>query len=169
MLPHSARHSASALGPHPSALFSRQSPVPSPQYPPLSRTKQVHRVPIFDSSSYTFSAYAAPVFLTALLMLAFGVRVMVRRSSRVSVAFFGISVACAVWLLAFTLMYSTREESIALFWAHIAYLGVPFIAPAVYQFTVEMLRINHQRRLETWQGWLLAAVISVIRVKNSLL
>jgi hypothetical protein len=126
-------------------------------------------VPIFDSSSYIFSAYAVPVFVTALLMLAFGLRVMTRRLSRVSVAFFGMTTACGVWLLAFTGMYSTREESVALFWAHVAYFGVPFIAPAVYQFSVEMLRIHKKRRLETYQGWLLGGSFAVIGIKTSFL
>jgi diguanylate cyclase (GGDEF)-like protein/PAS domain S-box-containing protein len=126
-------------------------------------------VPIFDSTSYSFSAYAVPVAITAVLMLAFGARVMIRRWSRVSVAFFGMTAAAFVWLVAFTLMYSTREESIALFWARVAYLGVPFIAPGVYQFSVELLRINPQRRLETLQGWLLALFFSIIGVKTGLL
>jgi diguanylate cyclase (GGDEF)-like protein/PAS domain S-box-containing protein len=126
-------------------------------------------VAIFDSTSYSFSPYAVPVFVTALLMLAFGVRVLVRRWSRVSLALFSMTAACAVWLFAFTFMYSTREESVALFWAHVAYLGVPFIAPAVYQFTVEILRINVLRRLETWQGWLLGGFFAIIGIKTSLL
>ena len=126
-------------------------------------------VAIFDSTSYSFSPYAVPVFVTALLMLAFGARVLLRRWSRVSVALFSMTAACAVWLFAFTFMYSTREESVALFWAHVAYLGVPFIAPSVYQFTVEILRIHGLRRLETWQGWLLGGFFSLIGMRTSLL
>src|SRR5260221_435890 len=136
----------------------------------LSPRKQtVTGVAIFDSTSYGFSPYAVPVFVTALLMLAFGVSVLLRRWSRVSVALFSMTAACAVWLFAFTFMYSTREESVALFWDHVAYLGVPFIAPSVYQFTVEILRINGVRRLETWQGWLLGGFFSLIGMRTSLL
>lgn len=102
-------------------------------------------------------------------MLAFGVHVMARRFSRVSVAFFAMTAAAATWLLAFTMMYSTTDEATALFWARIAYLGVPFIAPAIYQFTIEMLRITQQRRVESIQGWIIATLFSAMAVRSSLL
>jgi diguanylate cyclase (GGDEF)-like protein/PAS domain S-box-containing protein len=126
-------------------------------------------LPAAESSAYAFTPYAIPVAATAALMLAFGVHVMVRRFSRVSLSFFGMTAAAATWLLAFTAMYSTADEQVATFWAHVAYLGVPFIAPAIYQFTVEMLRISQQRRIESYQGWILGALFSFLGVRTSLL
>src|SRR6266550_3637149 len=115
-----------------------------------------------DAASYGFSAYAVPTAVTALLMLGFGASVLARRVSRVSLSFFALTLAAAIWEMAFTLMYCARDASTALFWSRMAYLGVPFIAPAVYHFTVEMLRIARERRNEKYVGWLLALIFAAL-------
>src|SRR5256885_909206 len=122
-----------------------------------------------DAAAYGFSAYAAPTLLTALLMLGFGVSVLARRISAVSLTLFSLTLAAAVWLLAFTFMYSARSAATALFWSRMAYLGVPFIAPAVYHFTVEILRITRRRRTVKYMGWLLALIFAVLAAGTDLL
>jgi len=101
---------------------------------------------LLDRGAYAFSPYAIPTAVTTALMLLFGVAVLLRRPSRVSAAFFGLTAFASVWLFAFTFMYSSRDAEHALFWSRIAYFGVPFIAPVIYQFAVEMLRIMRLRR-----------------------
>jgi diguanylate cyclase (GGDEF)-like protein/PAS domain S-box-containing protein len=113
-------------------------------------------VPIWDPAAYAYSPYAIPAALTTLLMLLFGARVATRRFSRVSVAFFGMTLVVAIWQFAFTFMYSATDARVAGWWARIAYLGVPFIAPAIYQFTIEMLRIRKKRRVPASVAWILA-------------
>jgi len=115
---------------------------------------------LLDRGAYVFSPYAIPTAVTTALMLLFGVTVLMRRISRVSTAFFSLTIFAAVWLFAFTFMYSARDAAHALFWARIAYLGVPFIAPAIYQFTVEMLRIMRLRRVAVIAAWLLGVLFS---------
>ena len=119
---------------------------------------------LLDRGAYVFSPYAIPTAVTTALMLLFGVAVLMRRISRVSAAFFGLTLFASVWLFAFTFMYSARDAEHALFWARIAYFGVPFLAPAIYQFTVEMLRIMRLRRVAVVLGWLLAAVFSATAI-----
>jgi diguanylate cyclase (GGDEF)-like protein/PAS domain S-box-containing protein len=118
-------------------------------------------VPIWDPAAYAFSPYAIPAAVTTLLMLVFGTRVAFRRFSRVSVAFFGMTLVVAIWQFAFTFMYSATDARVAGWWARIAYLGVPFIAPAIYQFTIEMLRIRKKRRVAAAVAWLLAIASSL--------
>jgi len=115
---------------------------------------------LLDRGAYVFSPYAIPTAVTTALMLLFGVAVLLRRPSRVSAAFFSLTIFASVWLSAFTFMYSARDKEHALFWARIAYFGVPFLAPAIYQFTVEMLRIMRLRRAAVMFAWLLAAFFS---------
>ena len=79
-------------------------------------------------------------------MLVFGTSVLARRMSRVAAAFFSLTAAASVWLIAFTFMYCAKDAATALFWSRAAYLGVPFLAPAIYHFTAEMLRIGKARR-----------------------
>jgi diguanylate cyclase (GGDEF)-like protein/PAS domain S-box-containing protein len=116
------------------------------------------------SAVYTFTPAAIPFALTAILILAFGVRVLFRRFTSVSAAFFTMTAVVAIWMAAFTFMYSTRDAATALRWARRAYLGVPFIAPAVYWFTVEILRIERRRRLANVFAWSGAAIFSTIAV-----
>jgi diguanylate cyclase (GGDEF)-like protein/PAS domain S-box-containing protein len=116
------------------------------------------------SAVYAFSPSALPVALTAVLILAFGLHVLLRRFTSVSAAFFVLTGVVAIWMAAFTGMYSARDAQTALGWARKAYLGVPFIAPAIYWFTVEILRIERRRRLPHIAAWSLAAFFSAIAV-----
>jgi len=117
---------------------------------------------IFEGDVYAFSPYAIPTGLTTLLMLVFGLRVLVRRVSRVSAAFFALTFFASIWLFAFTFMYSATRAAVALQWARIAYLGVPFLPAAVYHFTLEMLRIVKKRRVALAAAWVAAIVFSSI-------
>ncbi|HKR65245.1 MAG TPA: diguanylate cyclase, partial [Thermoanaerobaculia bacterium] len=121
-------------------------------------------MPALTSAVYAFSPSAIPVALTAVLILAFGVRILMRRATSASAAFFGMTVVVAIWMAAFAGMYSSRDASVALRWARAAYLGVPFIAPAIYWFTVEILRIEARRRLPHVAAWSLAAFFSAVAV-----
>jgi diguanylate cyclase (GGDEF)-like protein/PAS domain S-box-containing protein len=126
-------------------------------------------VSIFDQTHYAFAAYAVPVAVTTLLMLAFGASVLVRRPSRVTASFFAMTVSASVWLFAFTWMDCARDSATALFWARLAYFGVPFIAATIYHFTTEMLHITRRRRVEVIAGWILATVFSYVGTQTDLL
>src|SRR5512132_3015587 len=96
---------------------------------------------------YALSPYAIPTALTALAIVGFGTTVLVQRSSRVSAAFFTVTVTVSMWFGAFSMMYLATDAAVALVWARLSFLAIPFIAPAMYQFTVEMLRVSEERRL----------------------
>jgi diguanylate cyclase (GGDEF)-like protein/PAS domain S-box-containing protein len=123
---------------------------------------------LLDPGAYTFTPYAIPTAVTTILMLVFGVALTVRRPSRVSASFFGLTFVASIWLFTFTWMYSARDAAHALFWARLAYLGVPFIAPTIYQFTVEMLRITQRRRFAVLMAWVLATVFSALALTTHL-
>jgi diguanylate cyclase (GGDEF)-like protein/PAS domain S-box-containing protein len=124
---------------------------------------------LIDSAAYEFSSSAVPTLITAVLMLGFGASVLMRRVSRVTVSFFTLTVAAAVWMFAFTWMYCSRDAATALYWARTAYIGVPFIAAAVYHFTIEILRIGRDRRNEKFTGWALAFIFSMLAWRTPLL
>jgi diguanylate cyclase (GGDEF)-like protein/PAS domain S-box-containing protein len=123
---------------------------------------------ILNPSSYGFSPFAVPALVTAVLMLVFGASVMARRMSRVAGAFFAMTAAAALWQIAFTFMYCAKDATTALFWARAAYLGVPFLAPAIYHFTAEVLRIAKERRGAIGAAWGMAAVFSAVAVTGLL-
>ncbi len=113
---------------------------------------------------YAFSLSAIPPAATALLVLLFGIRVVTRRVSRASIAFFILTLFGAIWQVGFTGMFLSTTVEKCLGWLKFAYLGVPFLAPAVYQFTVEMLRIAQRRRAALVIGWLVAAQFAILAV-----
>jgi len=105
-----------------------------------------------DILQHGLAPSAMPTAATAVLMLVFAESVIRRRVSRVTMAFLALSTAAAIWLIAFTFMYSTTDVLHALWWARAAYFGVPFIAAGIYHFTVEMLRIYEQRKFAVWSA-----------------
>ena len=113
---------------------------------------------------YSFSFYALPSILTALVVVAVGLGVVLRRVSRASTAFFALSMFIAVWQVAFVGMYMSHSAAIALIWARIAYLGIPFIPAASYHFVVEMLRVVQRRRMPIVLAWVLAAQFSILAI-----
>lgn len=102
-------------------------------------------------------------------MLAFGSAVVLRRPSPITRSFFAMTAAASIWLFAFTFMYCAKDSATALSWARLAYFGVPFLAPAIYQFAVEMLSIATRRTIATRAAWLMAATFSAIAVSSGAL
>jgi len=125
-------------------------------------------VHILDSTRYGFSPFAVPTLVTSALMLIFGASVLARRPSRMAGAFFAMTAAAWVWLVAFTFVYCAKDAMIALFWSRVAYFGVPFLAPSIYHFTAEMLRIAKERRGAIVAAWAMAAVFSFLGVTGVL-
>src|SRR5258708_6839768 len=99
------------------------------------------------SGGYALSPSSIAVAVTAMVVLVLGVTVLARRVTPVSSAFFSITIVVGIWMAAFTGMYAAQSARAALNWAHLAYFGVPFIAPALYWFTLELLRLERRRRL----------------------
>ena len=118
---------------------------------------------------YGFSIYAVPTAVTAVLLVVFGIAVVWRRVSRVSVAFAGMVATIFIWMVAFTFLYSARDAAAALPAARSAYLGVPLIAAAIYHFTVEMLRIFDKRRRLVYAAWAAGATFGILATFTSLL
>jgi PAS domain S-box-containing protein len=126
----------------------------------------VESVPaVLDLRSYQPDLISLPAFLTAAAMLALGVGVVVReRASRESRSFLLLTWTVIVWQLCFSFMYAAALPGPALFWARAAYLGIPLIPPAIYGFTVQVLRIAHRRRTLVRLGWGVSAAFVLVIV-----
>jgi len=124
---------------------------------------------VIGTPVYSFSPAAFPTAVTSALMLMFGISVIRRRISRLTLAFGALAGCASIWLLAFTFMYSTRDAARALRWSRVAYFGVPLLAPAIYHFTVEMLHIYERRKAAVWFGWALGGFFSAIATSSDLL
>jgi PAS domain S-box-containing protein len=118
---------------------------------------------VLDTSNYTFNPYAVPVSIAMMAILLLGTLVFIReRISLVSVSFFLITLAVGIWLFCIAWLYFATDERAALWWAKAAYLGIPFIPSATYQFTVTLLNIYDRYRRLVWASWLLSALFCAI-------
>ena len=102
-------------------------------------------------------------------MLGLGTSILVKRRTRTTWAFFSMTAAASIWLFAFTFMYCARDAATALAWARVAYFGVPFLAPAIYQFTVETLLLGERRKTATAAGWFLGATFCALATSSGAL
>ena len=92
---------------------------------------------VFETSSYALRPYAVPTLATAEMMLLLAAMVLGReRTSPVSRVFCLIPLTVCVWLACFSMMYCAVRADVALWWARAAYAGIPFIAAAIYHFSV---------------------------------
>ena len=112
---------------------------------------------ILDPANYAFSIYALPTILTTFAILFVCLAVLIReRGSSVSWLFSVMAFPFFLWFWGFTWMYCATSEDVALWWVKFAYLGVPCIPAAIYQFMVGILRINGQWKKLVWFNWLLS-------------
>jgi PAS domain S-box-containing protein len=120
---------------------------------------------VLDPYSYTFTFYSLPTLLTMAAVFLLGVFVLVReRITLVSVSFFAVTLAVSIWLFCFSWMYAANNPATALWWSRAAYLGVPFIAPATYQFTAVVLGLHRRFRPVILAAWLLSALFALVAI-----
>ncbi|HEY0789205.1 MAG TPA: PAS domain S-box protein, partial [Thermoanaerobaculia bacterium] len=117
----------------------------------------------FFKSSYDLTAAGLPNLLMAFSILAFGIMVAVRESfSLIARRLLLLNCAASIWLFSFALMYWSANEPTALFWARMAYLGVPFIPVALYHFTLTLFGKLAGRSLHITAAWAIGAIFSVV-------
>jgi len=125
---------------------------------------------ITDTGSWVQGAYSLAMALVAGASLAVGVWVVAReRGRRISLSLLAGSVAVAVYLLAFSFLVRSTDRAAAERWAYVAYLGVPFIVPALYQFSMDLLGLWRQRRPWILTGWVVGFVYMALAQTSGLL
>nr|MBP9015332.1 hypothetical protein [Candidatus Atribacteria bacterium] len=118
---------------------------------------------IFQIANYNFTIFALAVLLTSLVILSIGIMVLFReKASRESIFFFLIILAVFFWLFPSSFMYVSPNEERALWWYRFAYLaGVPYIATAIFQFTIFVLRTYPSQQRKAWVSWILSFFFSI--------
>lgn len=117
-------------------------------------------VQIFD---YNFTVFALAVFLTSWIILAVGIITLIReKASRESIFFFLIALVIFLWLFPNSFMQVSPNEETALVWSRLAFLGVPFISTALFQFTIFALRTYSSQQRKAWIGWILSFFFSLL-------
>ena len=90
--------------------------------------------------------YAALPFISGLSFLSFGLFVYLRNpSSKLNLFYFLTCLSTTIWIISYSFMYASYDESKALFLARIGYAGVVFIPTFLYNFTITFLSLNRKK------------------------
>jgi len=117
--------------------------------------------PLFDPASYQFGWDSLPPLLTVGAVLVLGLGTLAReRISLVSLSFLLITLAVSIWLFAQSWLYASVDRGVALWWARAAYAGVPFLGPAIYQFSLVIVRRDRTHRRALILAWTLAVLFA---------
>ena len=73
-----------------------------------------------------------------------------------------IPLTVCVWLVCFSMMYCAVRADVALWWARAAYAGIPFIAAAIYHFSVIATGARERRRAVVRVAWALSGACSAL-------
>jgi diguanylate cyclase (GGDEF)-like protein/PAS domain S-box-containing protein len=124
---------------------------------------------LLHAGAYVARPAAIPSFMVSALLLGVGTFTLVREHrSRESRAFGLFTVVAAWWLFAFSWMFLAADTATALAWARLASLGIPFLAPATYQFAVRVLELEERRSVIVRAAWLYFAACASVLVGSSL-
>jgi len=94
------------------------------------------------------SVYSVPPALGAFLCFLLGVFVWSRkREAETHIAFFLLCLATTVWLVSYSVAYSTENPQLAILCARIACTAVAFVSIFIYHFVVAFIGAQKERRL----------------------
>jgi PAS domain S-box-containing protein len=114
---------------------------------------------VSDTYPYLLNPLAVQSIVVALGVSLVGVYGLIReRGSRLSVAYFLLTLSMSVWLFAFSRMYSASDANLALWWAKAAYIGIGSIPAAVYNFCALVLQDYERLRKRVLTVWMLSAL-----------
>lgn len=114
---------------------------------------------LFQFSNYSLNPYALAPAVVGIGIALLGLGVLIREQwSSLSIAFFGMTTAGAVWLLGNAGVYLARDPATALQWGRIENCGVVFIPSLVLLFALHV--VGKLRRFRA--GVLGAAFLSVL-------
>ncbi|MDX1673722.1 MAG: PAS domain S-box protein [Longimicrobiales bacterium] len=125
---------------------------------------------LIQTAEHATDVLGAALAVVALVSFGVGAWVVLREGARrVSVTLLAGSTAIAVYLMGFSFMVRSSSPMEAFLWAEVAYLGVPFIVPALFQFSMEVLGRWHERQRWITAAWVVGVVYVVLAVGTDLL
>ena len=119
---------------------------------------------------FVFSSFSIPPAISAVFVVVIGALVYRReRRSEPALLFFLLTIALAVWLLSFALMYSTEDRDAASACARMAYLGIAFIPTLIFHFTSVLLHREDRVRGLITLHWVLSVLFVTLILTTDLI
>ncbi len=104
---------------------------------------------IFNSTNYTYSFYALPNLVTAIIILSLGLFIYFKNvRAEVNTAFGLTGLSIAIWQFGYFMAYLSKTPEVALFWCRFVYLGVPFISVNTYYVSYAVLKLKSKKILQ---------------------
>ncbi|HKI95278.1 MAG TPA: EAL domain-containing protein [Gemmatimonadales bacterium] len=125
--------------------------------------------PVLSPGSYAWNLNAVPSAITTLGLVLLAGRVILRERGPVRAAFVSVAAAAGIWFFAVTMMALASDRAVALWWAHTAYVGVPFIPSGVYLFAMVVLRRPVEALRKARVGFELSAAVALVAVATDVL
>lgn len=119
-----------------------------------------------NPASYSFNPYAIPNSVVSTLILLVGIFVFLQnRKSATHLCFFLFCLCLNFWLYGISLVYCSTKPAVALFWYRwITFLGVSYISPLVYTFSILWLGLYERRKKFVWLSFPIAALFYLFAV-----
>jgi len=102
----------------------------------------------FDITNYYFNPYAIPTLFMGTLMGILGIYVFSQnKRAMVNIVFLLLALSVSIWLLGMSMGYLSKDKEQALIWyRYFSFLGVAFIPPNIYFFTVSLLKLFKRQK-----------------------
>jgi len=124
---------------------------------------------VFESSSYTFSWFAVPVFAVGVLNWLLGLATLYReRASRPSLTLMGMTLVIGVWLVGLAGAYATHDPDVARIWIKASLIGTVFVPVSAFLHAAMGTSKLHLMRLFTLGGCIFSAVLAVLVLETDL-
>ena len=106
---------------------------------------------IFNPYNYFFNPHSLPFFISAILIIAESVFVLLQnRKSATNYSFAFATFSAGIWLIGIAIIYCSLHENLAAVWSRcFSWLGIIFIAPGVYIFSVAWADASLRKRLKS--------------------
>jgi len=92
-------------------------------------------------SNYYFNFFAIPPLVASIFLFILAFLVLLRNPrEKINRSYFYMNFSAFIWQLGYFFVYISRTEELADFWQRIVYLGVPFLAPTMYHFSINFFK-----------------------------
>ncbi len=124
---------------------------------------------LFVPDAYAASALAVATAISALSILLLGAGVLWRGRTRgASTLLSVLALITAGWLGAWSLMYASRSEDVAIAWARLGYGFGVLIPAAMFHFAARLIARDRRYRVFITLSWLVSAILAGVGMATGL-
>ena len=118
--------------------------------------------PLFDPANYFANPYSYPHFTVSLFTFMLGLFIFSKsRKASPNIYFVLACLSTTGWIFCEAMGAISNNAQGGIFWASLSYIGVTFISPNIYAFSVAYLKFWRQEKFVRW-SYMVSAVFCVL-------